>query len=244
MLIGISGLTYDKKNNKCSMSSGKSTIADILVAKHNFITLSLADPMKQVCKMLFDFSDEQLWGASAFRNAPDPRYNGLTPRMALINFGTAWGRGCWTNLWVDYSIRMTRQILSGNYFYNEKTGIDFTKKADFVISGVVIPDCRYKNEFEEIQKEGGIMIRVKRPIDDFDTFFNKPKKSIFTKTKEYISTFFANREYFKASDMKHSSEQEMAEIPDSKFDYVILNDGTVEELNLKIDKIIQSLKPQ
>lgn len=64
MLIGICGLA----------GSGKDTSADHLVRKHRFVKVSFADPLKRVAKDIYAFSDEQLWGPSAMRNAPDKRY--------------------------------------------------------------------------------------------------------------------------------------------------------------------------
>lgn len=39
---------------------------------------------------------------------------------------------------------------------------------------------------------------------------------------------------------KHVSETEQAEIPDSAFDFIIDNDGTIDELNVKIDRIVEA----
>jgi len=64
MILGLSGLA----------GSGKDTVADILVSKHGFVKVALADPLKRICKEVYDFSDEQLWGPSEMRNAPDKRY--------------------------------------------------------------------------------------------------------------------------------------------------------------------------
>jgi hypothetical protein len=63
-LIGISGFA----------GSGKDTVADWLVREKAFVKLSLADPIKRICKDVFDFSDEQLWGPSEKRSEPDKRY--------------------------------------------------------------------------------------------------------------------------------------------------------------------------
>lgn len=64
MIVGISGL----------MGSGKDTVADRLVDKHNFAKIGLADPLKRFCMEAYDFSFEQLWGPSEMRNKPDGRY--------------------------------------------------------------------------------------------------------------------------------------------------------------------------
>jgi hypothetical protein len=63
-IIGIAGRA----------GAGKDTAASTLVTEFGFIKVSLADPLKRICKEVFAFTDEQLWGPSECRNAPDPRF--------------------------------------------------------------------------------------------------------------------------------------------------------------------------
>ena len=74
MIIGISGLTFDPKGNMGSAGAGKDTVANRLIEKHGFVKVGFADPMKRFVQDIFQFSDEQVWGESKFRNAPDERY--------------------------------------------------------------------------------------------------------------------------------------------------------------------------
>jgi len=53
--------------------SGKDTFAQYL-APLGATNIALADPLKQIAQQVYDFTDEQLWGPSAERNKPDPRY--------------------------------------------------------------------------------------------------------------------------------------------------------------------------
>lgn len=64
MIIGIAGRA----------GSGKDTVADLLVRDHRFVKIAFADPLKRICKKVFDFTDEQFWGPSSARNGPDKRY--------------------------------------------------------------------------------------------------------------------------------------------------------------------------
>lgn len=64
MIIGICG----------NAGVGKDTSADHLVAKHRFRKVSLADPLKRIARDVYAFTEEQLWGPSHMRNAPDYRY--------------------------------------------------------------------------------------------------------------------------------------------------------------------------
>ncbi len=64
MIIGLSG----------KAGSGKDTVGKFLVTDCCFESMALADPMKDFCKEIFGFTDEQLRGPSSNRNAPDKRY--------------------------------------------------------------------------------------------------------------------------------------------------------------------------
>lgn len=146
-IVGLSGLA----------GSGKDTLADLLSVKEDYVKIALADPMKHFCKEVFEFTDEQLWGPSACRNAGDPRYvrewvdrgqDGshpvlLTPRFALQTLGTEWGRVCYENVWIDYALRKAERWNHQGY-------------------NVVIPDIRFKNELDAIHKAGGVVWRIER----------------------------------------------------------------------------------
>jgi len=62
-LIGVAG----------AAGSGKSTVASVLVEKHGFVEVALADPLKRFCAEVFDWEHDALWGPSEARNVPDQR---------------------------------------------------------------------------------------------------------------------------------------------------------------------------
>lgn len=162
MLIGITGRA----------SSGKSTVAGILVRNHGFVEVGLADILKRVCRDVFDFTHTQLWGPSEERNKPDTRYGGLTPRLALQTLGTEWGRALYENVWIDHALRVTGDLLhppdGRDIAYWPDRGLSddpddstierFSRRAvGGRLQGVVIPDCRFPNEIAAIHREGGII---------------------------------------------------------------------------------------
>ena len=57
-------------------SSGKDTAADFIIASFGGVKMSFADPMKHLCRSVLGFTQEQLWGPSENRNAPDQRFTG------------------------------------------------------------------------------------------------------------------------------------------------------------------------
>lgn len=66
---------------------GKSTVAKYLTDKYGAQTISLATPLKRTAQACMDFSDAQLWGTQAEKEAVDPRY-GFSCRQFLQRLGT------------------------------------------------------------------------------------------------------------------------------------------------------------
>lgn len=233
MLIGISGLA----------GSGKDTCADFLVRKHGFVKVGFADPMKRICRDVYGFSVGQLWGPSSARNAPDerfprehmwqPDYNDgwhtctccgakckrgesadrdqcyLTPRFALQQLGSEWGRLCYPNTWVDYAIRVAEVVRDGCY-YDPSSHCNTTYRTDSPSPGhVVISDVRFKNEIDALKIAGAKLIRIVRPGAGLV-----------------------------GAAAQHGSEAGQVAIPDDVFDGLIVNSGTLVELDEMITKLL------
>jgi len=159
MIVGICG----------NAGSGKDTAADILIAKHGFVRVAFADVMKRFCHEVFDFTVDQLWGPSESRNRPDDRYkrsNGepLTPRHALQQLGTNWGRECFPDVWINYAIRISNRLALGGCRYEATYGIVSDTGAS--PTNVVVSDCRFANEVTAIKRSGGKVARIHRPAFD------------------------------------------------------------------------------
>lgn len=232
MIIGISGLA----------GSGKDTAADFLVKDHNFVRLALADKLKRICKDVFDFSIEQLWGPSSARNKPDERYKRgpcpqcnddpekramcegsslyLTPRHALQQLGTEWGRACYDNVWIEDGLRTAKLILEKSdrgtprFHYDATEGLSLCRgyPCNLRSDGVVIPDIRFKNEMKAIKEAGGHLIRMKRGIG------------------------------LAGEGSLHRSEAEQLEVPDEYFSAVIYNENlTLDELRQEVTRVFKTL---
>tara|TARA_B100000123_G_scaffold271526_1_gene251590 strand:+ start:488 stop:838 length:351 start_codon:yes stop_codon:yes gene_type:complete len=79
MIIGLAG----KKG------SGKDTIADYLCAHYGFINYGFGDPIKEIGRIMFDFTDEQLYGSK--KEIIDTKW-GISPRDFFQKFGTEYGQ--------------------------------------------------------------------------------------------------------------------------------------------------------
>lgn len=223
MIIGLLG----------QAGSGKDTVADILVKDHGFAKVAFADPLKRICKDVFDFTDEQLWGPSEKRNAPDERYHRgfgagqnefgdqvsspfLTPRYALQQLGSEWGRNCYPNVWAEYALRIAKLLLNDeerDYLYTAQAGLHDPQPrhnlrreaAARPYKGVVISDVRFKNEVDAITKAGGMVWKI-----------NRAKAGL---------TGAAGT---------HVSETEQLSIPDNLFRVVLDNNDTLEALAIHV----------
>lgn len=207
MIIGITGRA----------GAGKDTAADVLVKECGFVKVGLADPMKRAAMEWFDFSIEQLWGPSEMRNAKDLRYprvgpdnSYLTPRHALQQLGTEFGRACYQDVWVDYAMRVAKRLAVGDYTYFPEHGVVPCRGYTEVPApkGVVIPDVRFANELAAIRKAGGRVFRIEREGAGLT-----------------------------GAAGAHQSETEQNGFQDVE---TIRNDGTIEDLAIALRKAIES----
>jgi len=247
-IVGISG----------QLGSGKDSAADRLVDEFGFVKVALADPLKRYAFRVFDFTEQQLWGPSEFRNTPDGRsrfhtwwadvteraaeYNPvfveelfpeegdvktaalealegwlkllatehprLSPRVMLQSLGTEWGRTVKSDIWISHAIEVSEYLLEGGLVYDRLAGL-FTSEASDPPSGVVISDVRFHNELERIKEANGFLIRIKRPDTD-------------------------NRAGVTGIE-GHPSEKQQKSFDDELFNYVIVNDGTLDRFIADID---------
>lgn len=83
----------------------------------------------------------------------------------------------------------------------------------------IITDMRFPNELEAVKSRGGITIRIEKP---------KEREVLLVNRTDIIDTR-------KASKIEHESE---TALDGAVFDYVIYNDGTIEELIQKVKVIL------
>jgi len=130
------------------IGSGKGTAGDIL-KEIGFEKQSFAGPVKDTASVMFGWPRHLLEGdteeSRKFREEYDPFWSKkfgyeFTPRMALQRIGTEVGRD----------------------IFNENIWINILEKKIDKNKNYVITDVRFANEIKWIQKQGGILIEVKR----------------------------------------------------------------------------------
>lgn len=142
MLIGFSG----KKG------SGKSYFADYLVNNKLFIKLSFASPLKEIIKILFNLSDEDVKDPIK-KELINPKFN-ASPRELMQWLGTD----------------IMREEFNKKFNYSGSIWIDSVKdKVKTLLDNnkdVVIDDIRFQNEVDMIHSLGGIVINLHNDLDN------------------------------------------------------------------------------
>lgn len=135
----------------------------------------------------------------------------LTPRMLLQLLGTECGRNIiHPNIWVN-------ALMSEYKWINNPNGI----LRNMVAPNWIITDMRFPNELKAVKDRGGITIRV-----------NSNFKHGGNGASVYKGPSKGNR---KVEPVEHESE---TALDSTEFDYVIDNNGTLEELIEKVREIL------
>jgi len=237
IIIGLSGLA----------GSGKDTVADMLVKDFDFVKISLSDPLKRICKDVYDFSDEQLWGPSEKRSEPDLRYprpckkcaenrkwgfDGvmeccgegrgtlyLSAREALQTLGTEWGRDlCFDLTWVDYLLRTVEKLKEPFTTYSQKLGIYSSP-----------PRLHIPETWVEVE---GVVVPDLRFKNEMFPLKEKGGKLVRIRRPGAGLSGSAGM---------HVSEREQLSIPDSEFEFILENDDTLEHLGDQVRLMVEAL---
>lgn len=82
--------------------SGKDSLALAMTEKYGGVSLALADPIKRIAHEVFQFTEDQLWGASELRNAPMANYHlrDLDDAGARLNvYARKWCQRLFPRMW-------------------------------------------------------------------------------------------------------------------------------------------------
>jgi len=205
------------------IGSGKDTVANRFVdsgCQHD----SFANPLKDLCSSTFGWDRTMLEGDTVesrdFRETPDMFWTkktgipNFTPRLALQLMGTDVMRN---HFHKDIWINSLEYRIRAKKNRNEKCA--------------VISDARFRNELDLIKNMGGYLIWVQRGElpEWYDTAKTAHENAI---SRKIMETTYRD---------VHESEWNWAGYP---VDYVLTNNGTLEELYTDVDKVSQDIAKQ
>lgn len=172
-IIGITGIKR----------SGKDTIGNYLTVNYGFVKLAFADVLKEACRIIFSFSDEQLYG-NELKDAID-EYWRHSPREILQKVGT--------ELFRD-TLPMICQNIKNDIWVRAIEKKILKMKNDG-IRKFVITDIRFPNEAEFVKIYDGIIWKVIRS--------NSIKDNNSTHISEvFIDALIADTEIYNDNDIK------------------------------------------
>lgn len=205
------------------IGSGKDTVADYLVNFHGFKRESFANSLKDAVSLVFGWDRELLEGRTKasreWREQKDDWWSkrlgrDITPRWVLQYWGT-------------------EVVRKG--FHNDTWVASLENRLRQAQDDIVITDCRFPNEIKAIKASGGNVIRIKRgPEPDWYNAaidYNKGMKRI---------GWALGRDTLEKAGV-HASEYSWV---GSKFDTVLVNDGTLDELFEQVENFLNPKSPE
>lgn len=211
MIVGVCGF----------IGSGKDTVADYLVNFHEFRRESFANTLKDAVAAVFGWDRTLLEGrtkeAREWREQVDTWWASrlnmphLTPRWILQNWGTEVCR---------------------RGFHDDIWVASLENKLRKTTDNIVISDCRFPNEVSAIKGAGGIVIRVRRGAEPewlkaAMDYMSGSQTLAGVIGKDILNSYGV-----------HASEYSWV---NTKFDHVLDNDGSIDELYKKIHNIVSNM---
>lgn len=199
--------------------SGKDTACDYLRDTHGFKKTSFAAPLKQMAKIAFGFTDEQLYGTSSKREEQDKRYPFSGVCVACggncrLVTGDSYVEDhysctlCFRGYPKFINARIALQTLGTEWGRRLTPNLWANAGVNHMLSNEgdrwCLSDLRFRNEFDAVKAAGGRVIRLMRGQVQHN----------------------------------HASETELLSIPLSDFDMVIHNHGELQQLFIGLDSAV------
>lgn len=205
------------------MGSGKDTVADYLVNLHQFRRESFANSLKDSVAAVFGWPRDMLEGRTKqsrdWRETVDPWW---AARLKKPNLTPRWVLQYWGTEVIRYG------------FHDDMWVASLENRLLKSTDDVIITDCRFPNEVSAIRKVGGKVIRVKRGPEPV---WYKDAITI-AKGEKQLGYRPAHKRLLHLG--VHASEYSWV---GSKFDAVLANDGSMDELYTQVETLLKSLEP-
>lgn len=197
------------------IGTGKDTIADYLVANYSFKRESFAGSLKDAVAAVFGWDRDMVEGstpeAREWREQVDEWW---ANRLQM------------PNLTPRLMLQLWGTEVCRNNFHADIWLASLENKLRNTTRKTVIPDCRFQNEVDAIKRLGGKLIWVQRG----------EKPAWFPVGRGAALGNPADIQQMAALNIHASEWSWLGE----KFDEVITNNGTIEELHRKLDSLIIS----
>ena len=146
--------------------SGKDTLADYLVNTKGFVKYSFAKPIKDIAKILFNLSEEQLYGNS--KETIDNRW-GISPRVIFQRLGTEFGQDLIYKLFPELKIK-------DKHLWLRLFNIFLEKNKD---KNIVIADVRFVHEINYLKKLNFNIIKIYRKDSLMDNHVSEKQNDLY-----------------------------------------------------------------
>jgi hypothetical protein len=198
------------------INCGKGTIADILVDRHDFVKESYANSVKDACATIFGWNRSMLEGdtpgSRAWREQPDAWWS------------EKFGR--------EFSPRLALQLMgteAGRDVFHPDLWVHTVMRRceQAPWNNYVIADVRFPNEIDAIVKSGGKVIRVRR--GDEPEWYSLARECNHNNQQQIMRNAYPEVHY-----------SEWAWVG-SHYDIVMDNNCSLDELTVRVDKLVDSL---
>lgn len=196
------------------IGSGKDTVANQLT-EYNCVTDSFAAPLKDLCSAIFGWKRALLEGDTVesrdFRETPDIYW---TRKLGIDNFTPR------------LALQLIGTDIMRDHFHEDiwLDSLEYRMRSLDSTKCIVVSDARFQNELELIHRLGGKVIWVQR--GELPDWYDIAKTA---------NTNVVNRNIMKTR-YKSIHESEWAWCG-SKVDYIIENNGTLEDLSRKVQDV-------
>lgn len=203
---------------------------------------ALADPGKRHCMDTYGFTYDQLWGPSSSRNKGDHRYPkhvvkelGLDPELIKAAYGESpklflspretlqeymeLMNKLYADTWIRKGVDIQRELAKGGRSYSKQHGVEVLssikpRPEEFI---TCFSDFRHVHEHRFVKENG-------------------PKDG-------YISVLVRiKRPGIESPPFAHRSETEQTRIRDEAYDFVVDNDGTIDDLHFAAKNIVRKVR--
>ena len=199
------------------MGVGKSTASQYLTHKYNIVELSFAEPLKQIAIIMgFDYSD--VYGTQKQKRTIKPSM-GISAREFLQKFSSEIVRQQFSTIFPDMDLgasgNLWIKLFDKQYKLNKMM-------ADSDTGGVTVSDLRFSDEADYLHGLGAKIVKIVRPDGKWNNIEDhKSVQMDLTQAKQ------------------HTSETSVNNI---KYDYIIENNGSIEDLHHKVDALFRSVR--